>query len=56
MAQLLDAKDSAYPATILFRLREDIATLATPRKYEYLALMGPKGRHFGEETVYLKDL
>lgn len=51
MVELLDAHSTGYVTTLRSRLRDGIQTLETPRKYEYLALLGPKWKHFGGETA-----
>ena len=56
MAFLCQVERTDYINCVLYRLRLDIERLATPRKHEYLALLGPKGCHFGEEIVYLPDM
>ena len=56
MAALCEVSGPDYIAVVLCRLRMAIGNLDTPRKYEYLALLGPKSCRFGEEMLYLRDL
>lgn len=56
MAALCLVDDPRYINGVLHRMRMEIGRLETPRKYEYLALLGPKGCHFGEEMLYLPDM
>lgn len=56
MAFLCQVERTDYINCVLYRLRLEIERLENPRKYEYLALLGPKGCHFGEEMLYLPNM